>query len=384
MKIAIVGGGPAGLFFARLVRRHDPSIEIDIFEQNPENATYGFGVTLAGPARDRLRQADAEVHDRLAERMVFNHVQGISIDDERILVRYAHSGGAIERLQLLEVLETLCRDVGLHVSHENRIGSEADLAAYDLVVGSDGANSIVREFWDPHFGTKSRVLGNRFAWYGVDKALTPNALAFRHAEGGVFVAHYYAYTENKSTFVAECDARTWEDAGLDQMSDAERKALMERIFETELEGEELRENKSVWRQFNATTVDDWSHDRAVLIGDALRVAHYSIGSGTRLAMDDALALFEAFVDQKQDIPATLAAYVDTRRKTRDLFTSATVKSFEWYEDMRAHMQSGLDDFVHGFLTRTGRVDDDRLKSYAPDFYERYVAQRQARLYVEAG
>lgn len=382
MKIAIVGGGPSGLFFARLVRRHDPSIAIDIFEQNPEKATYGFGVTLAGPARDRLHRVDSEVHDRLAERMVFNNVQGISIDDERILVRYANSGGAIERLQLLEVLESLCREVGLKPAHNRRIETEADLDGYDLIVGADGANSVIRGLWEDQFKPKSRLLGNRFAWYGVNKALTPNALAFRNADGGVFVGHYYAYTDSKSTFVAECDDSTWSEAGLDRMSDTERKALIERIFATELEGETLQENKSTWRQFNATTVENWSHGRAVLIGDALRVAHFSIGSGTRLAMDDAMALFEALTEHGSDVPALTASYAARRKKTRDLFTSATVRSFDWYENMRQHMTADIDSFVHAFLTRTGRVDDERLKSYAPDFYARYVAPQRSQT-VEA-
>lgn len=383
MKIAVVGGGPAGLFFARLVRRHNPAIEIDIFEQNPEAATYGFGVTLAGAARNRLHDADAEVHDRLAERMVFNNVQGISVDDERILVRYAHSGGAIERLQLLEVLETLCREVGVETRHEKRIESVSDLDGYDLIVGADGANSVVRWLWEDKFSPNRKLLGNRFAWYGVNKALKPNALAFRHAEGGVFCGHYYAYTDSKSTFVAECDARSWTEAGLDRMTDTERKTMMERVFETELEGELLQENKSAWRQFNAITVNNWYHDRAVLIGDALRVAHYSIGSGTRLAMDDALALFKALAEHGEDVPAVLSSYVTKRKKTRDLFTSATVRSFEWYEEFRTHMRADLDDFVRGFLTRTGRVDDERLKSYAPGFHERYIAPKQCPT-AEAG
>ena len=372
MKVAVVGGGPAGLFFARLVRRHDPSIEIDIFEQNPENATYGFGVTLAGRARDRLRDADAEVLDRLAEHMIFNNVQGINIDDERILVRYAHAGGAIERLQLLSVMEDLCRDVGLEISHDKRIDTEADLDGYDLIVGADGANSVVRGLWEDKFSPRSQELGNRFAWYGVNKALTPNALSFRHAEGGIFIGHYYAYAADKSTFVAECDAQTWKDAGLDAMTDAERKTLVERVFEIELEGETLQENKSVWRQFNATTIDNWYHDRAVLIGDALRVAHFSIGSGTRLAMDDALALFNALVEHGGDVPALMASYVEQRKPTRDFFTEATVKSYDWYEDSRQHMKADIDQFVYSFLTRTGRVTDERLKSYAPDFYARYI------------
>lgn len=373
MKIAVVGGGPAGLFLARLVRRHHPKFAVDIFEQNPERATYGFGVTLAGAARDRLARFDAEAHERLAGRMVFNNVQSICLNNDRLPITYAHSGGAIERLQLLEVLEGLCRDTGLSINHEKRVESAADLAGYDLVVGADGANSIVRNLDREAFAPRERLLGNRFAWYGVNKALKPNGLCFRAAAGGVFVGHYYAYTANKSTFVAECDARTWTEAGLDRMTDGERKALMERIFAEELEGEALAENKSTWRQFNVLTVENWHHGNAVLVGDALRIAHFSIGSGTRLAMDDALDLFEALSTHGDDIAALKADYVRRRKPTRDLFTGATVKSFEWYENVRAHMQTDVVSFTRSFLTRTGRVDDARLKSYAPEFYARYIA-----------
>lgn len=371
----MVGGGPAGLFFARLARRQNATHQIDVFEQNPASATYGFGVTLAGDARNRLAKVDPEVTRRLEARMIFGNEQAIIRDGESWLVRYAASGGAIARLELLEVMEALCREVGLDVNHERRIETRDDLAGYDLIVGADGANSIVRGFWEDGFAPRRRKLGNRFAWYGVGKALKPNALSFRMAEGGCFIAHYYAYADGLSTFVAECDARSWDEAGLGAMTDAERKALMEKIFAKELEGERLLENKSVWRRFEAAVAETWSVGNAVLIGDALRVAHFSIGSGTRLAMDDALDLAHALGEHPDDVAALIDAYVARRKPTRDLFTEATVRSFEWYEDARARMKAPIGDFIHDFLTRTGRVDDERLKRYAPDFYRRWRAER---------
>ena len=180
---------------------------------------------------------------------------------------------------------------------------------------------------------------------------------------------------DRSTVVAECDARTWTEAGLDRMSNAERKAMFERIFAEELEGETLLENKSEWRQFQAVTVDNWHHGNAVLIGDALRVAHFAIGSGTRLAMDDALDLADALREHGDDVPAIQAGYVQRRKPTRDLFTHATVTSFEWYEEMRGHMKAELGDFIYGFLTRTGRINDERMKRYVPDFHEKYIVGR---------
>ncbi|MCW5773492.1 MAG: FAD-dependent monooxygenase [Rhodospirillaceae bacterium] len=377
MRIAVIGGGPAGLFFARLAKRSLPGAELRIFEQNPADATYGFGVTLAGSARDRLRRADPALIDRLAEAMVFNDRQDIEVGGARIPLRYAASGGAIARLSLLRILESMCAEAGLSVEHGRRIEGPDDLAEFDLVVGADGANSVVRNVFAEAFGVRSRTLGNRFAWYGVAKALKPNALVFRRFEAGCYIAHYYAYAPSMSTFVAECDAETWEKGGLSAMTDGERKALMERIFVDVLDGAPLVENKSIWRAFAATTVDRWTHGNAVLIGDALRVAHFSIGSGTRLAMDDALALHDALVASSFDVAGALRGYVEARKPNRDLFTAATVRSFEWYEKVRQAMAVDPVAFVHGFLTRTGRVDDERLRDYVPGFYARYMATKKA-------
>ena len=375
MRIAVVGGGPAGLFFARLVKRWRPEYEVRIFEQNPRDATYGFGVTLAGPARNRLREVDEQMISRLADEMVFNSKQNIVLDQEAILLEYAHEGGAISRLKLLQVLEQLCQDVGLVIEHETRVDDFGRFSQFDMIVGADGANSVVRASRAEAFGVHERVLDNRFAWFGVKKALEPNALVFRHFRGGRFIAHYYAYDRAMSTFVAECDGQTWEHCGLDQMPNDERKALVENVFAHELEGMKLIENKSIWSRFRATNVDRWHAGNAVLIGDALRVAHFSIGSGTRLAMDDSLALFNAVRNCAPDVRAVCEAYQAKRRPTRDLFTEATIKSFEWYENIATAMRKPTPDFAYDFLTRTGRVDDERLMSYAPRFYHDYIERR---------
>ena len=371
MKIAVVGGGPGGLYFARLVKRHRPANEVVVIEQNPRGATYGFGVTLGGPARERMKRIDPEVQEKLSAVMVFNDRQNIHLNGDDVLVQYASAGGAIARLELLNILQAACEDVGVELRHDRRVATVHDLDGFDLIVGADGVNSVVRGEFSEAFGTESYFLNNKFAWYGVGRAMVPNALVFRQANGGTFVAHYYAYTPNMSTFVAECDGATWQACGLDRMSDDERRRMMEDIFAPELAGAPLIDNKSVWRSFNVVTNAQWTYRNIALLGDALRSAHFSIGSGTRLAMDDAASLFEAAGEAGDDVASALARYVAIRRPIRDQFGSAAERSFLWYENVCEAMRAPAMDFTYGFLTRTGRVDDARLKDYAPAFYRQY-------------
>ena len=379
MKIAVIGGGPAGLYFARLIKRARQADEVTVFEQNPRHATYGFGVTLGGAARERMRRVDEEVHDRLDVVMLHNNTQIIRLDSDEVLLEYAKGGGAIERLQLLNILQDACEEVGVTLKHDVRIAGVEQFSGYDLIVAADGVNSVVRTKFEKNFDTRAYLLNNRFAWYGVGREMHPNALVFRHAHGGCFVAHYYAYTKTMSTFVAECDGETWEKCGLSKMSDNERRDLVKGIFAPELEGAPLIENKSDWRQFNVVSNESWVHDNIVLLGDAQRAAHFSIGSGTRLAMDDATALFQAFDEVGSDVPAALARFVEIRKPVRDQFTSAAERSFNWYENVRRAMEVPVMDFTYDFLTRTGRVDDVRLKDYVPSFYADYRKYRSHQL-----
>jgi 2-polyprenyl-6-methoxyphenol hydroxylase-like FAD-dependent oxidoreductase len=374
MKIAVIGGGPAGLYFSRLMKLHLPTHHVDIFEQNPPNATWGFGVGLGGKARDRIRLADSDVHDRITRAMVFHNQQRIHLNGTDILVEYTSDGGAIERLDLLKILHSACESVGVDVKYNSRIESIDQFKDYDLIVGADGVNSVVRRLNPSAFGTQTRTLTNFFAWYGVGRAMRPGSLVFRQTPEGCFVGHYYPYTNSMSTFVAECDAATWKSAGLDAMSDDQRRSLMEKVFAPELAGDPLIDNRSIWRNFPVVTNKTWSVGNVVLIGDALMSAHFSIGSGTRLSMDDAVALFEA-VHQTSNVPAAIARFEEIRRPLREQFGAAAEKSFNWYERLEEVMRQDPIDFVYDFLTRTERIDDARLAEYAPKFFNMY---REAR------
>ena len=370
MRIAVIGGGPAGLYFARLVGLHTPQHSVAVFEQNAPDATFGFGIGLGGKARDLIHHIDPVVHDRIAAAMVFTSQQRIHLNGADIVVDYASQGGAIGRLEMLHILQEACAEVGAIVRHNVRIDSLAAFAGYDLVVGADGVNSVVRRLHGDAFGTTISHLTNHFAWYGVARAMRPGSLVFRTTPAGRFVGHYYPYAANMSTFVAECDAATWHQAGLDAMSDDARRDYMERVFAPELDGDALIDNRSIWRNFPVITNRNWHVGNTVLIGDALLSAHFSIGSGTRLSMDDAMALFEA-IQAGGSVAECLQRYVQIRQPMRERFRLAAERSFTWYERLGEVMEQEPIDFVHDFLTRTGRIDANRLAAYAPAFFKLY-------------
>lgn len=376
MHIAVIGGGAGGLYFARLVRRKLPVHRVTVFEQNSPDATFGFGVGLGGKARERIRRIDPEVHESITANMVFSNKQRIQINGVDTLLEYSETGGAIGRLKLLQILQAACDDVGVEIRHETKIENPDQVTGYDLIVGADGVNSTVRRWGGKTFGTSIYHLTNNFAWYGVERVMTPASLIFRATAKGRFVGHYYPYSASMSTFVAECDAATWNSADLVDMSDDERRAFMEEVFALELTADRLLENRSIWRNFPVIVNSRWSAGNVVLIGDALMSAHFSIGSGTRLAMDDASALFEALLG-KTMVADALKHYEEVRRPMRESFGTAAKRSFAWYEDLSRIMSQAPIDFVYDFLTRTGRVDAKRLPEYCPGFYAQYLASRPA-------
>lgn len=381
MKIVVVGGGPSGLYLALLVRKRRPDWQVVVLEQNAPDATFGFGVVMADAGRNILRAADQESHDALLARMTLIGCQVITVKEKAIVVDRPAQGGAIRRIDLLQVLRDAALRAGAEVRCDVRLGAMDDLARLglddaDLVVGADGVNSVVRASFEQEFGTRRSHLTNRFAWFGVGKAFASSALVFREHQGGHFVAHCYPYSATESTFVAECDAATWERFGLEQKSACERKALFEQLFAPELGGHPLLENNSVWRQFPVIRNDRWVHGRHVLIGDAQTSAHPSIGSGTRIAMEDSIALADALTGSDRPLKDRLEQFVATRRPQKDKLVTASERSFMWYEEMARWMSSfSAEEFVYRFMTRTGRVSDERLAATSPRLFAQ-LAQAQ--------
>jgi len=379
MKIAIVGGGPSGLYLAILLKRRQPEWPITVIEQNSADSTFGFGVVLADSGLNRLQEADAQVHAKLIEQMHFNGSQTIKVKEEPVVLKHPAKGGAITRLTLLRVLQKEAAELGIGIRYGERIEHPRQLETLgledaDIVVGADGVNSAVRAAFEPEFGTSRENLSNHFAWFGTARAFDNPALVFRQWQGGSFVAHYYAYTDHASTFVAECDHATWERLGMEAMSNEERQALFERVFAQELAGDRLISNNSNWRQFPVIQNARWTAGKHVLIGDAHTSAHFSIGSGTRIAMEDAIALADALAAPGAVPPLErLEAFVNTRGPEKAKLLGASRKSYLWYEDIEEWMRRYTPlEFVYAFMTRTGRVDEGRLAAQYPDFFAQLV------------
>lgn len=366
MRIVVIGAGPAGLLFAYLVKRRFPAWAIEVIEQNPANATFGFGVVFSQGALGFLERDAPDLHRALAGRMENWPMQRIVHRDQAIEID-GNGFSAIERLALNRFLQSLCGECGVATTFSHTVRRLEALGEADLVVGADGVNSLVRITHADRFQPRVEWLTNKFAWYGTTRAFDCLTLTFRESPDGVFVAHHYRYSPGMSTFVVECDRATFDRAGLERMSDAESRAYCERVFAPDLAGHPLVSNKSIWRNFPLLSNRAWSAGNAVLIGDALRTVHFSIGSGTRLAFEDAIALDRAFGVAGADVPAALAEFERQRRPVVEKIVEAANASSFWYERMAQAMQQAPWRLAYDYMMRSGRMDEARLRETAPKF-----------------
>ncbi len=375
MRVAIIGGGPAGLYVGYLLRRAFADAEIEIVEQNPENVTWGFGVVFSDTALDFLREDDPDTHDAILPHMEKWRDLTLDVQGERISIDGV-GFAAIGRLKLLQLLTERARAVGL----SPRFGAALlDISAYrdyDLVIGADGLNSIVRQAGN--FGTSIDPLTNKFVWFGARRTFGTLTQSFRDTPLGRFNAHHYRYTPDMSTFIVETNAATWEAAGFVGMDEAESRAVCERLFADVLDGAPLVANKSMWRNFPKLWNETWHDGNKVLIGDALHTAHFSIGSGTRLALEDAIALVRALSDAGGDVGLALPAYQAARKPIVEKIVTAANRSAEWYEDFATHMDLPAWDLADSYIRRAGRIDDDRLRTLAPRFMAGLDAYRAGK------
>ena len=372
MKVVIIGAGPAGLYLSYLLKRRRPTADVRVFEQNPANATFGFGVVFSDRALEFLRADDPQTYDAITPAM--ESWSDITLDLEGRVVRIDGVGfSAIGRLELLRLLQARTRVAGIRVEYERVIQSLDELGQTDLVVGADGVNSLVRRTYENELGASVTFLANRFAWFGTTKRFETLTQTFRRNKHGSFNAHHYRYSPDMSTFIVETDEATWRRAGFESMDPEATRSCLEDVFADALDGHRLVSNKSVWRRFPQVKNRRWSAANAVLLGDALHTAHFSIGSGTRLAMEDAIALADAIDAHPADAREAAKTYEAERRPILDKLTTAADASANWYENFAAHMKLAPMEFAMSYITRSGRVDLERLRRVSPHFVEAYEA-----------
>jgi 2-polyprenyl-6-methoxyphenol hydroxylase-like FAD-dependent oxidoreductase len=375
MRIAILGAGPAGLYLAYLLKRRRPDAQVRIVEQNPANATFGFGVVFSDRALEFLREDDADTYAAITPQMESWSDMTLVIKNERVVID-GIGFSAIGRLKLLQLLQERARSVGIEPEYERVVTSLDELSVADLIVGADGVNSLLRRTFADRFGASLVYMNNRFAWFGTARQFDTLTQTFRHTPVGDFNAHHYRYARGRSTFIVETDEATFARAGFEKMEEGDARALCEKIFADALGGARLISNNSIWRRFPQVWNERWHHGNCVLIGDAAHTAHFSIGSGTRLAMEDAIALERALHESGDDIAAALPAYEAARRPVLEKIVTGANASAAWYENFAAHMELAPLDFAMSYIQRSGRVDIERLRKLSPRFvaqYERAVS-----------
>jgi anthraniloyl-CoA monooxygenase len=380
VRIVCVGGGPAGLYLALLLKKADPDHDITVLERNRPDDTFGFGVVFSDATLENFAEADRETYEEITQAFVHWHDIDIHYQGQ-VLTSTGHGFSGLARQRLLDILQRRCQALGVRVEFQHEIGMgklEACLDA-DLVVAADGVNSMVRSRYAQHFQPEIDWRPNKFVWLGTTCPFPAFTFMFKKTHHGLWRAHAYRYNRDHATFILECRAETWERAGLDRADENDTAAFAGQLFARELGGHRLLLNRSLWRGFSTVRNARWHWRNVVLIGDAAHTAHFSIGSGTKLAMEDAIALARALGEHRQ-VPGALAAYEEERRPQVEAVQRAAQVSLEWFEETERY--EGLEpiQFAFSLLTRSLRVTHENLRTRDTKFVEtvdRWFAGRAA-------
>ncbi|TQI76629.1 anthraniloyl-CoA monooxygenase [Bosea sp. AK1] len=366
MRIAVVGGGPAGLYFALLMKRDWPELTVDVFERNQPDDTFGFGVVFSDQTLDTFKMADAQSYAAIRDN--FAYWDDIEIHFKGDTFRVPGNGFCgCSRRSLLMLVQARARELGVNLHFGSEIADTETLKRdYDLVVGADGINSRIRENWRERFQPQTDLRPNHFTWMGSTRPFDAFTFFFRETEHGVFIAHCYQYEAGRSTWVLETDPETFAKAGLGAMDEAQSAAFLEGVFAEELQGHKLITNRSLWRNFPMIRCRHWVVENVVLIGDAKATAHFSIGSGTKLAMEDAIALHRAMGQAKLDVAAGLKLFETQRREEVEKTQHAADVSLVWFEELKRFWDFEPLRFAFGLMTRSKAITYDNLALRAPE------------------
>ena len=369
MRINIIGGGPAGLYFAILMKKLDAGHRITISERNRPDDTFGWGVVFSDKTMSYLRDSDHDSYAAITQNFQLWDNVNIVHRDQTITIR-GNTFSGIARITLLNLLQRRCLDLGVDIQFETTISDLDAVSHCDLLVGADGINSLVRQRYSDAFQTSLTSGTNKYIWLGTHHLFHGITLTFRQTDAGSFAAHSYKYSPTTSTFIVECPEDTWRRAGFDRMSDEETCAYLGEVFRKDLGGRPLLSNNSRWINFLLVKNGRWYHRNVVLLGDALHTAHFSIGSGTKLALEDAIALARSF-EAAKDVPSALEEFERVRKPIVDDLQAAAHESLRWFETFPEDMH--LDPMLFAFkvMTRSGRVDYENLRKRDPEFVAAY-------------
>jgi anthraniloyl-CoA monooxygenase len=369
MKISVIGGGAAGLYFAILMKKAQAAHRIKIYERNGPNDTFGWGVVFSGKTLANLRAADGTSHAEITKEFsAWDNVDVVHRSNKVSI--HGNSFSGIARLQLLKILQRRAEELGVEIEFHTEIHNIEELRNdCDLLVAADGVNSTVRLNYVEQLQPELDLRTNRYIWYGTNQLFHGLTLTFHENSAGVF-AHSYKFNPTTSTFIVECDPETWDKAGFERMSDEDTRAHLGEVFAEDLQGHKLLSNNSKWINFLLVKNKNWFFENVVLIGDALHTAHFSIGSGTKLAMEDAIALAESF-QQNTNVSDALTHFTETRRPVILDYQAAAFESMLWFENAASYMHLSPLELAFSLMTRSGRVSYEDLKRRDPAFIRAY-------------
>jgi anthraniloyl-CoA monooxygenase len=380
MKVTVIGGGPGGLYFALLAKKQWPRWEITVYERNRPDDTFGFGVVFSDQTLDTFKAYDPVTYERIRRR--FAYWGDVDVVYKGEVLRSGGNGFCgCSRVALLNILQDRGRELGVNMRFQREVSGLEEFPDSDLIVVADGINSAIRTKYKEHFQPSLDLRPNKFTWLGSTKPLDAFKYFFRETPEGIVLAHVYQYEADRSTWVIEMGEDTWRNLGLDRLGEQEMLPVLEKVFAEELEGHPLIANRSLWRNFPNITNKTWVKDNAVLVGDAKATAHFSIGSGTKLAMEDAIALFEAF-KKHSSVPAALKTYDTARREEVEKTQHAANVSLAWFEHMKRYWGMEPQQFAFGVMSRSKQITWENLELRDPGFIQRihkwYAAKVKAQ------